>query len=56
MTGNWLKLHRRIMRSDVAQSDELLGLFVRLISAVNFEVRFFQSFKVEAGSMVFAWR
>jgi hypothetical protein len=54
--ANWLKLHRRIMNSDVAQSDELLGLFVRLLAAVNYESRFFKAFKVESGSMVFAWR
>jgi hypothetical protein len=53
---NWLRLHRQILRSDVSQSDELLGLFVRLLSMVNYREKWFKGQKIEPGAMVFAWR
>ncbi len=56
MKNSWLKIHRRILTSDVAQNDELLGLFIRLLATVNYEPRFFKAFKVEGGSMAFGWR
>jgi hypothetical protein len=56
MTGNWLKLHRSIMKSDVAQSDELLGLFVRILANINFQKGWFKQVEIQPGQMVFAWR
>lgn len=54
--GNWLCLYRRIVRSNVAQSDELLGLFVRLLASVNFRSKWFRGIEIMPGQMAFAWR
>ncbi|MFO0939807.1 MAG: hypothetical protein U0930_03485 [Pirellulales bacterium] len=52
----WLRLHRRIVKSNVAQSDELLGLFVRLLAEVNFRAMWFRGVEIQPGQMAFAWR
>lgn len=54
--SSWIKIHRRILASDVSQSDELLGLFIRLLTQVNFTTRNFRGFDIHPGSMAFSWR
>jgi len=56
MKGNWLKLHRSIMSSDIAQSDELLGLYIRILVNLNFQKGWFKQVEIQPGQMAFAWR
>jgi hypothetical protein len=54
--SGFIKLERAIFNSGVEQSDELLGLYVRILHRVNFKCSFHGEHQVRPGQLVFNWR
>ena len=51
-----VRIERNLFSTGVAQSDELLGLYVRIRYRVNYKVSFRDAFKVLPGQLAFNWR
>ena len=56
MTGDWLKLHRKIADSVVMSDDWLCRLWISCLVKTNWKIGYFKGQKIEPGQFAFSYR
>jgi len=56
MAGDWIKLHRKVIESQVFSDGELFRLWTYLLVRANYRPSFFRGVKIEIGQVAFSQR
>lgn len=56
MAGDWIKLHRKVIESQVFSDGELFRLWTYLLVRANYKPSFFRGIKIEIGQVAFSQR
>lgn len=56
MAGDWIKLHRKVIESQVFSDGELFRLWTYLLVRANYKPSFFRGVRVEIGQVAFSQR
>lgn len=56
MAGDWIKLHRKVLKSAISHDSGLLETWIALLLHVNWRPGKFKDYKLMPGQMAFSWR